>query len=959
ATNDGDVTLTNVVVSDDLITPDEITCASVAPGATCELVGTYTVTLADAIAAVVVNTASVDSDQTDPQTTELSTPVQPPAAPTAEDDEQRDNPIGTPVTLDVLENDAASDGRTLDPTTVVIDGADAGSDGKTKTVPGEGTWTVDADTGAITFTPEAGFEGNPTPIQYQVSDDLGTPSNRATVTVTYLGAPALSLEKVLSSANPDPVVFGSVLTYTVTATNDGDVTLTNVVVSDDLITPDEITCASVAPGATCELVGTYTVTLADAIAAVVVNTASVDSDQTDPETTELSTPVQPPVAPTAEDDEQRDNPIGTPVTLDVLENDAASDGRTLDPTTVVMVDADAGSDGKTKTVPGEGTWTVDADTGAITFTPEAGFEGNPTPIEYQVSDDLGTPSNRATVTVTYLGAPALTLAKSASPSTYRAAGDEITYTFTVTNTGNVALSDVRIRDAKLGISDLAVSPATLRPGATGTATATYVITAADVTAGTVANTATATGSYDGETVSDTDTATITVTGPPPAPALELEKTAEPTVFSAAGETIRYTYLVRNTGNVVIRALRVDDDKTPVTCPATTLAVDAEITCTASYTVTAADVAAGEVTNIARAIGEDPDGGTVRSPTDEVTVILAMVVDTLGRCLNSAPYIDYAVTLADADPDTLLTIRWFSVLPDGSTGPQVGAALLDQPLSGRLLWPGAVVQDGNVVVWPGWTFIDGQWELTDPSAIAEKELRFSYNPEISVRVTYPDPEPQCVSFPPVPAAFDDESRDNPRGSTVRLDLPSNDVPPAGLTLDRTTVTLVDPPAGSELSADGKTLVVPGEGTWTVDPTTGVITFRPEAGFLGDPTPVYYRIDDSAGVTSNRATVIVTYLSSDPAPRLMLEKSASPSTYGAAGEEITYTFTVTNTGNVALSDVRIRDAKLGISDLAVSPATLQPGATGTATATYVITAADVTAGTVANTATASGLHDGQTV
>ncbi|MBK1646990.1 hypothetical protein CKO25_20725, partial [Thiocapsa imhoffii] len=299
-----------------------------------------------------------------------------------------------------------------------------------KTVEGEGTWTVDADTGAITFTPEAGFEGNPTPIQYQVSDDLGTPSNPATVTVTYLGAPALTLEKELSGANPDPVVLGSELTYTVTATNSGNVTLTNVVVSDDLITPDEITCASVAPGATCELVGTYTVTLADAIAAVVVNTASVDSDQTDPQTTELSTPVQPPAAPTAEDDASLDNPMGTPVTLDVLENDAASDGRTLDPTTVVMVDADAGSDGKTKTVEGEGTWTVDADTGAITFTPEAGFEGNPTPIQYQVSDDLGTPSNRATVTVTYLGAPALTLEKvlsSADPDPV-VFGSVLTYT---------------------------------------------------------------------------------------------------------------------------------------------------------------------------------------------------------------------------------------------------------------------------------------------------------------------------------------------------------------------------------------------------------------------------------------------------------------------------------------------------------------------------------------------------
>ena len=36
----------------------------------------------------------------------------------------------------------------------------------------------------------------------------------------------------------------------------------------------------------------------------------------------------------------------------------------------------------------------------------------------------------------------------------------------------------------------------------------------------------------------------------------------------------------------------------------------------------------------------------------------------------------------------------------------------------------------------------------------------------------------------------------------------------------------------------TLVVPGEGTWTVDPVTGEVTFVPEDGFEGDPTPVKF-------------------------------------------------------------------------------------------------------------------------
>ena len=54
-----------------------------------------------------------------------------------------------------------------------------------------------------------------------------------------------------------------------------------------------------------------------------------------------------------------------------------------------------------------------------------------------------------------------------------------------------------------------------------------------------------------------------------------------------------------------------------------------------------------------------------------------------------------------------------------------------------------------------------------------------------------------------------------------------------------------------------LVVAGEGTWSVDTTTGEITFTPEPGFTGDPTPISYTVDDNDGNTSNEATVTVTY------------------------------------------------------------------------------------------------------
>ena len=89
------------------------------------------------------------------------------------------------------------------------------------------------------------------------------------------------------------------------------------------------------------------------------------------------------------------------------------------------------------------------------------------------------------------------------------------------------------------------------------------------------------------------------------PVLTLVKTASPTTYDSVGDVISYSYLLTNNGNVTLVApFTVTDDKATVTCPATptSLAPGASITCTASYTITQADLNAGSVKNTAQGHG---------------------------------------------------------------------------------------------------------------------------------------------------------------------------------------------------------------------------------------------------------------------------------------------------------------------------------------------------------------------
>ena len=214
----------------------------------------------------------------------------------------------------------------------------------------------------------------------------------------------------------------------------------------------------------------------------------------------------------------------------------------------------------------------------------------------------------------------LSLDKQGGTPTGTIVGSTIPYSFLITNTGNVTLNGIWLADTRL--TSTSCPTTTLAVGASTTCTGTYTITQADVDAGSVVNSATATGYAQGTGLltSATDGVTTLINR---TATLTMDKQSGTPTGSAAGSTVAYTFIVKNTGNVTLTSVAVTDDKVgTVTCPTTTLVPNASTTCTASYTLAQADVDSGHVPNTATVTGTPPLGLVPPTASDSVDLPLA-------------------------------------------------------------------------------------------------------------------------------------------------------------------------------------------------------------------------------------------------------------------------------------------------------------------------------------------------
>jgi hypothetical protein len=166
--------------------------------------------------------------------------------------------------------------------------------------------------------------------------------------------------------------------------------------------------------------------------------------------------------------------------------------------------------------------------------------------------------------------------------------------------------------------------ATLAPGASQTCTAAYTVTQADIDAGTVDNTAKATGTDRTGNVSANASAELGVQA---TAGISLAKTVAPTVTTQAGQTVTYTFEVTNTGGLTLSTVGVAERSFTGTgiapaltgCSWSSLAPGAKQTCTATYVVTQADIDTGFVDNTARASGTARTGAVSDDATAKLGV----------------------------------------------------------------------------------------------------------------------------------------------------------------------------------------------------------------------------------------------------------------------------------------------------------------------------------------------------
>ncbi|MDC7998426.1 DUF7507 domain-containing protein, partial [Gilvibacter sediminis] len=1078
-TNEGNVSLSGITVTDPLV--GTITFVDGDTDADGELdvdevwtyTGSYTITQDDIDAGMVTNQAlaqgtapdsSVVEDESDdnsvleddPTVTDL---CQEPAIAI----------VKTGIFVDGNGDNCADAGEIIEYTFVVTNEGNVSLSGITVTDPLVGTITfVDGDTdadgeldvdetwtytGTYTITPadidagevvnQATAEGT-APNGSVVTDESGTAVDADDPTVTELCQnPAIAIVKTglfVDGDGDDCADDGETIEYTFVVTNEGNVSLSGITVTDPLV--GTITFVDGDTDADGELdvdetwtyTGSYTITQDDIDAGEVENQATAEG--TAPDGTVVSdlsdndTVVEDDPTITELCQEPAIAIVKSGIFVDGNGDNCANSGETIEYTFVVtnegnvslsgitvtdilvapitFVDGDTDGDGELDV---DETWTY---TGTYTITPDdidagevvnqATAEGT-APDGTVVTDESGTAVDTDDSTITELCQnPLIAIVKAGlfvdgDGDDCADDGETIEYSFVVTNEGNVSLSGIIVTDPLVGtitfVDGDTDGDGELDVDETWTYTGTYVITQDDIDAGEVENQATAEGTApDGTVVDDlSDNDSVleddpTITELCQDPAIAIVKTG---VFvdgngddcADEGETIEYTFVVTNEGNVSLSGITVTD---PLVGTITfvdgdtdgdgELDVDETWTYTGTYVITQDDIDAGEVENQATAEGTAPDGTLVFDLSDDDSVLEDDPTIT-ELCQNPAIAIVKTGVFVDGDGDGCANegeiIEYTFVVTNEGNVSLSGITVTD-PLIGTITFvDGDTDGDGELDVDEAWTYA-GTYAITladiDAGEVENQATAEGTAPDGTLvsdesGATVSDDDPTITDLCQGPAialikigTLNDENGDGCTdvGETITYQFIVTNTGNVTLTDINIVDVLVAVDGGPITLAPGEVDDLTFTATYTVtldDVNNGFVINQAEVfGTAPDGTEVLDLSDDDSNVEDDVTEVDLCQNGSIEVEKIGVFNDDNGDGEPQVGETITYTFIVTNTGNVTVFDIVIEDPLVAVTG---GPITLEPGEVddSTFTATYALTEADIDAGQVVNQAIGIGM------
>ena len=842
------------------------------------------------------------------------------------------------------------------------------------------------------------------PALNEPSDDPSTGADDDPTVVQLPEAPDLSLTKVgvLDDGGDGRADVGDTIDYTFTVQNTGNVTLTNVTISDPIVTVSGGPIATLLPTDTdnSTFTASYTITQADINRGEVLNQAVASG--TTPSGGSVTDDSDDPTNATGDDDPTatalgREPSIQLFKTATLIDGgDGVDEGDTIE---YVFTVANTGnlpltnititdplvsvSGGPLSLAPGvidsttfSAVYTIQQDDiNAGSFTNSATVNGTGPNGEAvsDVSDDPADPTGADDpTTVTFPPAPSITIEKVANTSGFSippAEGDLISYTFRIENTGNVTLTNVLVTDPDATVTGSAI---TLLPGEVDTTsfTAEYALQQADINTGSFTNQATVNGNPPtGPPATDTSDDPLdptgnddpTVTNIPQVSSLSVDKNATIINFALPGDTVDYEYIVTNTGNTTVTSpISVNDNLiASIACPPLPgggLLPGNTLTCTGQYIVQQSDLDLGSVTNLASATDgtrtsplasetipalQNPALSVVKTSSDTSFAVVGDVLNYTFEITNEGNLtLTGATQIVD---DRIGTFDCFvGNLPPAPNPASVQTCVATYTVTQADLDVGSVTNEAFAQ----------NGTVTSPAV--DLTINAAQSPSIAIEKVG---DVSGLSTPPQVGdiiSYDFTVTNTGNVTLTNIIVSDPDAVIAGGPI--ATLAPFDPTAAVQTNVDSTTYTATRALTQT-DIDAG--QFENQASVRATPPsgPEVTDISDDPAVTPGVDDPTIVSIGQSPA--IEIEKTATLDDFGDGvvdvGDEILYTFRVVNTGNVTLSNITIADPDATISG---GPINLAPGAEDTTTFTgvHVLDQDDINAGTFSNQATVSATPPG---